>query len=329
MVKGRIYLLLGKERFLKDEFLAELRKDIFPSGSNPDLNIQEFNAENDAPGRMLEFVRTSPFLSEKRMAVFRGVDALDGDEQNALLESLDSLPSFSVVVLESEETGVKKSGFLKAVSEKARLVACHAPFDKDFPSWIEQRARKHGIRLQRDAVFFLLERTGKEVSALDAALEQSALYVHPRTEVARQDVERLLGRSAQADVFELTDFLLTRDVRLSLEAVESLLVEGQKVYEVVAVLASQLDRLKKASAWLAQGRSPQEVGGELRVHPFFLEKFIRQVRALSTEAAENFSEALLECDEAVKTSALPDRLAVERLVLRICLNLKEAPARFT
>jgi len=85
-------------------------------------------------------------------------------------------------------------------------VPCHTPFDRDLPRWIESRAQKNGKRIPREAVAILIERAGRDLSALASALESLSVYSSSRTEISAQEVESLLGKSAEEDVFRFVIF---------------------------------------------------------------------------------------------------------------------------
>jgi DNA polymerase-3 subunit delta len=317
MVREPLYLLAGKEAFLKREFLKELRESLFPKDPS-DLNYQEFRAGSDALSAVLDFAGTAPFLGEARLAVLWEVDELSDAEKETLLAYAGRPAPTGIVVAVSEEASAKKNEFLRKFSEKAKLIACYPPFERDLPQWIGARAKKKGIRLEAGAAELLSDRAGKDLASLDSALEQAAVYASPRTLVTLKDLDGLLGRSIQADVFELADAILDRNAKRAFAIVEALLGEGARAFEIVPVLASQFDRLKRGSALLAEGRSQQEIGADLRIHSFFLDKFMRQARRAPAGKASEIFRKLLDCDEAIKTSRLSDALALERFVLEAC-----------
>lgn len=316
---GGIHLLVGKEEFLKKEFIQNLRKSQFPSNQPDLINFQEFHVGADPLSAALDFVRTAPFLGDKRLAVLWGIDDLTAEDRESLLAyTANPLPT-STLVLISEEGTANKNSFLAGLSRAGRVTTCHAPFERDLPQWIQARARKAGAQIERSAVPILIERIGKDVTALSHAIEALTVFSHPRTEVSAKDVEGLLGRSVETDVFELSDALTKKDAGSALEKLAALFRDGARAYEILAVLASQLDRLRRAAALMREGRPGKEIGAELRVHPFFLDKFLGQAKGISADEMREISKRLLSCDEAIKTSQMGERLAVERLVLEICV----------
>lgn len=314
-MKKEHFLLSGRERLLKKEFIADLRKNSFPPGSDASLNYQEWDAAEDgALSSMLGAARTAPFLAEKRVCVLWSVEELEDEDRETLLAALPALPQASVIVLSSEETP-KKNKFLQEVESKTVLVPCHPPFERDLPGWVEGRARKLGGTIARDAVRVLIEKTGKETPFLQNSLEQLFVYAHPRTAITLADVDALLGRSGEEDIFAIADDVLSQNTQAALTRAERLFEEGARAPEIIGVLAGQFERMKQAADLVERGATPAEAAAALRVHSFFQAKFFLQLKKTSKRGIEEAQKRLLECDTMIKQGRLAERLALEKFIL--------------
>jgi DNA polymerase-3 subunit delta len=313
-----VYLLVGKEDFLKDEFLFGLRVSLFPAVSDASLNYQEFHAKSSPLSEPFDFIRTVSFLGGRRLAVLRGIDVLVAEDKSRLLSFVEKFSGEGVLALISDEGSVKKDNFLKSLSGFCQVVNCYPPFEKDWPGWVQARAKKRNVVFESNALPVLFERVGREMAALSQAIETLSVFIHPRQKISPEDVESLLGRSAQADAFELVDLILRRNAKLGLERLNRLLDEGSRGYEIIPALAGQWDRLSKAKTLLRARRSAQDIAGALKIHPFYLEKTLNQAESISEERIRLGMARILECDEHVKSSALSDRFLMEKLVLELC-----------
>lgn len=310
----RLTLLAGKERFLKNEFLEFTRKRLFVEGP-AGLNSQEFYAEKNAPSEIFDFVNTAPFGAAFRLAVVWGVENFDKDEKETFLTAARKISSTAVLVLESEESP-KKDPFLKNLSKIGRLESCHAPFERDLPGWVMARAKKSGVTLDREATAHLLRSSGGELSALVSTIEQLTLLVHPRTQITRADAESLIKEKTDSDVFGLADLLLDRKQSEALKVMRGLFEEGARAPEIIASLAGQIERLRKASERLAQGARAEEIGFELRIPPFFQGAFFARLRQLPSGRLADLGKNLLACDESFKSGQATERLALEKFILQ-------------
>ncbi len=311
-----LYVLIGRDDFLKREFVENVRKSLFPSAQNPFAHYAEFDLKQDPLYKLFDFLDSSSFLSEKKLAVLRQVEELSGEESKKLIRKAETLPAGTTLILVSSETSTR-GALVQSLSRIGRVVTCHTPFDKDLPSWIATRAKKWELLLEREAIVLLVEKVGKDLAALNMSLETLSVYIYPRKRITAKDIEDFLGKSAETDVFRLVDLLVEKNMPAALRALESVLKEGARAYEIIPVLANQLERLKRAAELIEKGSPPAEIGAQLKVHSFFLDKFVRQARLVGRDKASKILSELLKCDELVKKSGLNDRVALEKCVLAI------------
>ncbi len=319
--KGGTYLLYGKEAFLKREFIQNLRAELFQNSQDREMGFRQFEIPKDSLSSVFDFTGSPSFFSSKRMAVLSGIDSLEEEDKERLLAYAGQMPPGAALVLVTEESNVKKDHFLRKFAEKARPIPCHLPFDKDLPQWVEARARKFGKTMDREAISVLIERAGKDAALLHSAVEQLAVYTREAARISAKDVETLLGRSVQADVFGLLDALLEKKIKSALEILENSLNEGARIYEIVGAFSGQLERLSKIRALTDEGFPREAIAEELKLHPFFSAKVLKQAERLSQAELQRLLKNLLACDEAVKTGKLNDRLALQRFILQTCLDV--------
>ena len=161
----------------------------------------------------------------------------------------------------------------------------------------------------------LLERAGRETAALQSSLEALFLFIHPRNLITLRDVESLMGRFAEEDIFAMSADLLRKNTRGALEKIQRLFEEGVRAPEIIAVLAGQLERMKQAADLAGRGLPPAEIAAAMRVPVFFQQKFFLELKSASKPVIKKMQASLLECDLMFKEGRLPERLALEKFIL--------------
>ncbi len=311
------YLVLGKEPFLKKEFVGKLREAFFPGGQGADLDAQDFQFPDASLSEVLDFLRTRSFFGSKRLAVVRDAQEIDREAMPALQAYLEKPNPVSVLVLISEESTPKKSIFPEAVLKKCQVQAFYAPRDSEWARWLTSRVALGKKRFGPQAADCVLERVGKEPALLASALEQLCVYVEPKNTIDRKDVEALLGRSSGADAFLLVDAVLGRDVRAAARILGQAFQEGQNAVGLLAALGREMERLSRALVLKKQGRSADEIRSALGIHPFYFEKFNEALTRARETQVEAALRSILECDEALKSSAACEARVLEQLVLKL------------
>ncbi len=319
MVDSRLHLLVGKEEFPKRQYIEALEKKLRSESADNTLEFQQFHFPDDPFSEMLVFAQSPSLFGHTKMAVGWDIDAIGDEEQVACIEGLKQISTHGTVVLVSSESSTKKSSFLKNLSLLAKTTTLYPPSERELPSWLRESAKKKNLFLEGPATQLLMDRVGRDTCELEAALEKLSIFAHPRTAVSEQDIRALLGRSLQHDIFQLASFLLLKDAVQAVALLESLLQEGGKVYEILAVLAGQFEKIRQIHSLLEAGKTEHEIGEILRIHPYYLAKTVGQAVQVSREKLDRLYAMLLECDENIKLGSLPDRLALEKFVLELCV----------
>lgn len=313
-----LYLLVGRDRYLKREFIEGLRAKFFSKSADIASNFQEFPAGESPLGETFDFLRTAPFLAERRIAVLWQVEALDDEDREGFLSKAEGLPCTAILVLVAEEGTPKKDNFLRELSLKANLVSCYLPKQEKLPPWIRAHAEKKGLKISGDVCLFLAETIGEDAAAITRAVEQLALMVSPKSSAELKDATVLFGRPLKQSVFELVDVLLKKNAVIALRSFEILFEEGAEPLLMLPLLASQIDRLRRTRFLMDQGLAENEIAGRLKIHFFYLSDTLRQAALLSDERAGVLLAKLAACEENIKTGRVTQRPAFEFFVAEAC-----------
>src|SRR5262249_10972085 len=134
------------------------------------------------------------------------------------------------------------------------------------------------------------------------------------------DVDELTGRSRGANVFKILDAVGDGKPAAALKILSGLFDEGEAPLAVLGALGSQLRKLARAARMFQQGvpfdEAPNKAG--VATGPQAREAARKQMKHLGKDRLNKLYDWLLETDGGLKGgSPLPDRLQLERLVVRL------------
>ncbi|MCG3176277.1 MAG: putative protein YqeN [Candidatus Omnitrophica bacterium] len=322
------HLLAGNDPFLIAEKVQELRGR-HHGGRNPSKGIddRDFRCPEEFAD-FLEWTRTYSFLGGAKFAVLRSVEELDDEDLERLSAYLQDPPKDCTVVLTCLQDKPTKSTLVAELTPHCQARTLSAPYRDKLPAWVADRLRKRGRRAQPGAAEEVVERIGTDLTALDEAAEQLAVYTEGRPEVTPQDVKDLLGRSASADAYELVDLILEARPERVLAAAIGMRRDGARAFEIVARLAGTLERLQRVSALQEAGWPPARIAETLRINAYFRDKTLAQAARLGGRTGEKVRELLLSCDADLKTGRMEEWKAFERFLLEAKSALgAHSPAR--
>ncbi|MBC7224103.1 MAG: DNA polymerase III subunit delta, partial [Anaerolineae bacterium] len=242
-----------------------------------------------------------------------------------LMAYLKVLPETTVLVLWEREPLPAGHPVLALAQELARekppkavVREFRTPREDQLAGWIARRVRKHGGQITPDAAEALAAFVGRDLRRLDQEIGKLVTHAGAGQAITLEAVEALVPDTREASIFAFTDAVARRDARQALSILHRLLEEGQPPLVLLNMVARQVRVILQVKELQGEGLSAPRMARELGVHPYVVEKALRQGVALSYQALERAYRLLLEADLAIKTGAQEPETALDLLVVEMC-----------
>ncbi len=334
-----ITLLHGDEEFTRSEALASLRRRVLGEDDLGGLNLAVLSPPPDLAA-LRDHADTLPFLGEKRLVVVRGwLEALAremarGDASararaDALAEYLDHIPESTHLVFVEDVRLDNRHPVLQRIralaeqgqAEEHLFVLPHnARERREFVlRWLRDRAREMEIELAPEAASHLAEVVGNDLRLLHQELTKLRTYAGAGGFITREDVERLVPYTGEANIFHMIRAIGEGDARRATIILQQTLAAGQHPLQILALLARQYRIYIGLKDLAEQGRPHEEIAHALRIPPWSVRRDLRIAQRMSWRTLERIMERLLETDVAIKQGEIDATLAVQLLVVRLAL----------
>jgi DNA polymerase III delta subunit len=187
----------------------------------------------------------------------------------------------------------------------------------DAPRWISARAGLHGVKLGADAVSALASAVGPDAERIEQEVQKLGAYAAGAT-VSAADVRTLVSGAIESDVFELTQAVVRKDPKVAIGTLERLLVEGNAVQQILALLLWQFRVLLFASA-MRSNADAERMAKAIRSTPFAIARATAFARRVTRADIVRAYEAIYAADQVIKTGrADSDVGALMLCVLDLC-----------
>jgi DNA polymerase-3 subunit delta len=331
-----VYALVGEEDFLKRRVRDAIITSIL-GDADPAFAVSAF------PGEKLDFstvrneLETLPFLAPCRIVVIDNADTKGpgGAEpflsrNRPALEQYVAKPSAVGVLILDVKSFPETTKLAKALPDAAKIV-CKAPREDGLPAWCVGWAKsQYGKSLTRDAAEELVERVGAAMGLLDQELGKLAVAVGTKAAIGPDDVDRLVGRSKESNVFLILDAIGSGQPGEALSILERLLDEGEHPLAILGALTHTLRKLAAVAMLLDRGQSigmAMDAAG-VPSWPKARQGMERQVKWLGKKRLEMLPEWLVELNYGIKGgNPLPERVQPERLVVKLARPAVSTPGR--
>ena len=245
---ARLYLLYGREDYLREAFLGELKALCLPEGED-DFSYHRLDGKNLDMRELSDAVNALPFLTERTLTEVRGYDfARCRDAEAASLERLISdIPDCCTLVFvqDTDFEPDQRTKIIKAVAKYGKLIDFTSQGQGPLVQWIRKRFAALGKNATPDACLTLIYLSGELMNGLIPEIEKIAAGTAGEL-VTAEDVSRLALRIPEARVFEMTDYLAARDYDGAARTLADLMSMGEEPIAILAVIGMQMRRLYAA-----------------------------------------------------------------------------------
>ncbi len=317
-----VYLLLGEEEWLAEEALRTLLRDLLPA-SERDLNLDITDATEMPIQEIIARCETLPFFGSRRVVVLRRGEVLRPADQDALAAYLDQGPPPSVLIVIAEKLDRRRRLFT-VLQRTARSIPCRRLDPQELPPWVRARVEAAGKTIAPEAAEVLVVLVGGALRELGTEIDKLVSYVGTRRAITADDVREVASHVAESTVFELMDAVGLRQAERALRMLQVVLAEEPPV-KVLFMLGDQIRMLLRTKALQERNpvpgrRPPQDaIRAALGTRAFLYERYRAQVTAFGRMDVARILGMLVEADTEIKTGTKPPRLALETLIVGLCV----------
>jgi DNA polymerase-3 subunit delta len=347
-----VYLLLGEERFLRNQVIAALRA-LCLQGTIPGFNEDDFTAGEASVGTVVGTARTLPMMARRRWVLVRDLERWEsksaaddadteaGDEtasdksasdksandkaSGAKSGALDDLAAYAtaaspstVLVLCANKLNAKRR-LVTLAKKQGFLVECQLLSKHELPGWIRSAAKRRGNPIDSSAAELIAAVAGPDLSALDDLLERLSLFVGESQPITEDSVGQLIPIVRPATVWQLVDAVGRRDRGLVLTLLARVYDPQDRGLRLLGVLAWSARQMVRFEAAMKQGLAGAAAAKAAGVPPFRARALEQQVRKLPPGFLETWLVRLRDVDFALKGgSKRPPQAILESALIDLC-----------
>ncbi|MGQ0634854.1 MAG: DNA polymerase III subunit delta [Planctomycetaceae bacterium] len=314
-----VVALYGKEGFLKQAALQAIKAQVL--GDDAELGLTRLPGETVELKTVVDLLLTVSMWSPRQVVVVDLADAFVSKYREGLERYADRPAKKSVLVLDVQSWPANTK-LAKKVATSGMALECPL-FDHkkiaELTAWlIEHTQAAHAKKLNRDAAQLLVELAGFDLGLLAQELAKLATFVGDARAIDAQAVERLVGGWKAETTWKMLDSVRDGRIDVAIDLLDKLLGAGEHPLRLLGGINASYRPIARGVETARRGAPLRQALADEGVKPFTLDAVEAYLRRLTRAKAERILDWLLEADLDVKgASALPERLILERLLLRL------------
>lgn len=317
-----LYVFHGEETYLRDHYLAEMKKHL--CGDLPELNCEIFEGKACTPDLLRDAVLAFPAFGGRRLVIVRDYDILRAPAAMAELarELFPDIPETTTLVfvyytVEYRIPGEKDKELFQLISKHGRIVEFRRAEQPALEKWISNHFRAMGKSCDRAEASYLIARCGGLMAELLPEIEKIGHFA-PGERITTTDIDAVSTPSVESRVFSLTDAVIAGDRPGALRELFKLAANREEPIVILGAVAKQMRQLYAVCVAQAAGEGEDTLAklADIR-HSFVLDKMRRAARYTDISRARAAVCACAETDLALKSSGGDRWQLMEQLVYRL------------
>lgn len=309
-----IYLLFGKELYLRNQYRDKLKNAI---GAG-DMNTTCYYGKSVNPATVIDQAETLPFLAEKRLIVLEDT-GFAKQSCTELADYIGQIPETTIIIMVETEVDKRNSVYKAAKSHGS--VIDFAPLENDdLKKWILAKIKKEGKAITSGAYNMLLERAGGDMQRLSSEIEKLVCYTEGRSEISADDVDKMCVKQTEIKIFDMIRYVATGNQKEALNIYYELLAAREPAMRTLYNLGKQFNQLLMVKQLHQEGLSTTIIAEKMKLRDFIVNNLLRQSERFTER---ELNDAIRECvayEEAVKTGKLEENMSVELFIIKYSAN---------
>lgn len=318
-----LYILYGEEDFLREIYVKRLINCV-PDGGFPEFNHIRLAGADIPFSEYDDAWESFPMMTDKKLihikdsGIFSSKRSTGGasaeEKKQFWSEKLERISDDTVVIFD-ESSVDKRSALYKTAVKKGTAVEFNYLSDADLVSWIIKQCLNAKKRISKENAYYLMSLCDAGLGNINNELQK--LLDFCGDEIYRTDIDRVVSKSMQVIVFELTDAIMAGNANKALAVLADLRTVKESAFTLLYLMLSSFEKMLHAK--IMQSSPQGEIASELGVAPFIARKYIESAREFSESALVRMVRRVAEIDLEIKEGRTDEWTALEQYVAE-CIN---------
>lgn len=303
-----------------EEKIASIRKQI--NLDSEELGRVSIDLTETPIQELILEAETMSLFSEQRLIIGKNAEFLStgkssvNHQAETLIHYLEHPVESTVIILTLPTDKLdRRKKVVKELIKKANVVKCVPLSGKELMQWLKQRTQQDQVFMDDHVLRQLILRVGNDLRQLDQECRKLATYVGKQGKVTLDEVNKLVPRTLEQDVFKLIHQLCIRNQEQALQIWFDLLYQKEEPIRILALIIRQLRLMLYTKILSAKGKTEKEMAKVLNVHPYPVKLALRQGAVFSKKELNNYLAKAIQIDQNIKSGKGDKEVLIEQLLL--------------
>lgn len=306
-----VYLLYGEEAYLRRQYRDRLGEAIVSAEDS--MNRTVYSGSKTDPLQVIDTGETMPFFAERRLIIIEDSGFLKSASPE-LAEYMQKIPEYLHLIFVENEID-KRNGLYKAIQKAGYICEFTRMDEKKLAAWAGKMLADAGRKIRMSDMEYFLTCTGDDMTHIRLEVDKLINYTEGRDVISRQDIEAVTSVQIENRIFEMIRCVTEGKKQRALALYADLVALKEPPLRILALLTRQYNQMLLTKMLAAERVEQGEIAKAIGAPPFAVRNYLRTVRNLPEAVLKDAVSRCAQTEEDIKSGRMPDRLAVELLLL--------------
>ena len=319
---NQVHFIYGSEPFLIDEHVDKLKSTI--SSDNHDYFSDQFDLDE----LKMSIQSIGMFNPEKCIIlknpwfIFKSVDTKISKEIQSTFSSITEPLMLIIYHTKAIDQRNKHVKFLKSNANVHVYEGFKDWEGSKIAQWITTRFKQNNKTADRDVIDYLESSLGHDLRLINSTIQTLCIYVNQQSHVNNTDLAAVTG-GQNTRIFQLSESIKFGKFNQAIPFCQQLLNQKTDAIYLLTIITNQIRLCLQIKTMLAQGTHVNTIASDLKKNPYFIQRFIADIKPLSLSLLTFAFEQCFLCDTSIKTGASNPANALKTLLINIANKQKE------
>lgn len=315
-----IYVFYGEEKYLQQEYLRKIKK-LFGELS---LGINYILLDENNIDTLISDIETPAFGYEKKLIIIRDSNLFKKDCKSPMKEKFKKYVSENmdiineaVVIVFIEET-VHKMDLYKTVEKNAVIIETKELKPIEIKNRLKRICAMYKVQISDQNLNYLIETAGTSMQDLINEIRKLIEYAGENGEIQKEDIDKLTIKEIQAIIFDLTDYLGTKNTEKALEVLNNLIYNKEPLQKIIITLYNHFRKIYLTKLALKERRDLVEVLSLKPNQVFLTTKYRKQAEYFKEKEILQILKELIDLDYKSKSGQIDLDIGLKTVLCKNC-----------
>ncbi len=315
-----IYVFYGEEKYLQQEYLRKIKK-IFGELS---LGINYILLDENNIDTLISDIETPAFGYEKKLIIIRDSNLFKKDCKSPMKEKFKKYVSENIdiineaVVIVFIEEIVHKMDLYKTVEKNAVIIETKELKPIEIKNRLKRICAMYKVQISDQNLNYLIETAGTSMQDLINEIRKLIEYAGENGEIKKEDIDKLTIKEIQAIIFDLTDYLGTKNTEKALEVLNNLIYNKEPLQKIIITLYNHFRKIYLTKLALKERRDLVEVLSLKPNQVFLTTKYRKQAEYFKEKEILQILKELIDLDYKSKSGQIDLDIGLKTVLCKNC-----------